>query len=181
MSGSEEENFEKLEAYIDGVLDAGGQMEVERLMAANPQLRAMVSDLTRGRQMLMALPRVAAPADVAETFQGHLERAALLGDSDSEEVASPLRIHRWPQFMSIAAMLLLAVGLFAVIYQILPKNGSKSSVAIKESGSRPRTADPLIADGATRNSKDSEKIGEPAGKFAGGKSAGGAGGSGGGV
>ena len=62
-----EENFEKLEAYIDGVLDASDQAEVERLLASNPQLRAMVADLMKGRQMLMALPRVSAPPDVVRT------------------------------------------------------------------------------------------------------------------
>src|SRR5258705_13201492 len=95
-----EENFEKLEAYIDGVLDADGQADVERLLMANPQLRAMVADLSRGRQMLMSLPRVSAPPEVAETFQGQLERAALLGHADSNESGTRLRIHRWPQFMS---------------------------------------------------------------------------------
>src|SRR4030088_2500364 len=104
-----EENSERLKAYIDGVLDAADQAEVERLLAANSQLRAMVADLMKGRQMLMALPRVAAPADVAETFQAHVDRAALLGDADSEDGSSSFRIHRWPQFMSVAAMLLLAL------------------------------------------------------------------------
>src|SRR4051812_47497468 len=131
-----EENFEKLEAYVDGVLDASDQAEVERLLAANPQLGAMVADLVKGRQMLMALPRVSAPPDVAETFQGHLERAALLGDDESQDASSSMRIHRWPQLLSIAAVLLLALGLFAVIYQILPKKHADQMV-MKNSSAAP--------------------------------------------
>src|SRR5258706_661857 len=142
-----EENFEKLEAYIDGLLDADGQADVERLLLANPQLRAMVSELSKGRQMLMALPRVSAPPEVAETFQGQLERAALLGDVDAPDAGTRLRIHRWPQFMSLAAMILLALGLIAVIFQILPKNNPQSMAIKSGAPSRPSGVDPSAIDG----------------------------------
>src|SRR5690349_4083349 len=110
-----QENFEKLEAYIDGALEAADRAEVERQLAANPQLRKMVAELSMTRDLLRALPRAAAPPELMETFQGSLEREALLGqggaDTEAAAAAAPLRIHRWPQFMSIAAIVLLAVGL----------------------------------------------------------------------
>src|SRR5437588_658136 len=106
-----QENFEKLEAYIDGALEPADRAEVERQLAANPQLRRMVAELSVTRDLLRALPRAAAPMDLMETFQGSLERTALLGNTAAEGTAAvPLRIHRWPQFMSIAAIVLLAVG-----------------------------------------------------------------------
>ena len=140
-----QENFEKLEAYIDGALDAAGQVEVQRLLAGNPQLRTMVAELMHGRELLMALPRASAPADVMETFQGHLERSALLGDAGAERADVVLRINRWPQIMSIAAILLLAMGLAAIVYQILPKQHSGVAVMNPAKTGGPGSAMPNVA------------------------------------
>src|SRR4051812_12516842 len=95
-----QENFERLEAYLDGALDAAARADVERQLAGNPQLRKMVAELAVGRDWLRAMPRAKAPADLLETFQGQLERAALFADSGEEESDVVLRISRWPQFMS---------------------------------------------------------------------------------
>src|SRR5215813_4907687 len=95
-----QENFEKLEAYIDGALDEASRVEVERQIAANPQLKRMLAELSMTRDWVRALPRAKAPAEVIETFQGQLERAALLGDDGPGERDVIARINRWPQFMS---------------------------------------------------------------------------------
>src|SRR5438876_5082624 len=105
-----QENFEKLEAYLDGALDDGSRAEVERQLSANPQLRRMMAELSITRDWVRALPRAKAPAEVIETFHGQLERAALLGESGPGEGDVVFRINRWSQFMSVAAILLLAVG-----------------------------------------------------------------------
>jgi anti-sigma factor RsiW len=144
-----QENFEKLEAYIDGALEAADRAEVERQLAANPQLRKMVAELSMTRDLLRALPRAAAPADLMETFQGSLERTALLGESgpDAAEAVAPLplRIHRWPQFMSIAAIVLLAVGLGLLVYRIMPQQRSPKMVATSQAP--PTSGEPGMATG----------------------------------
>ena len=116
----DQDNFEKLEAYLDGALSAGERAEVDRQLAGNPQLRKMMQELASTRDWVAALPRASAPPDVIETFQGQLERDALLGESGPTESEVVLRISRWPQFMSVAAVVLLAFGLALVVYKVLP-------------------------------------------------------------
>src|SRR5688572_18836044 len=119
------ENIEaKLCAYIDGELDEQGRAEIEKHLAANPQHRGLIEELSTQRQMLRALPRESAPDEIMETLQGQLERAGLLGDDRAAEVdAAAMRINRWPQVMAAAAIVLLAVGLVGIIYFVLPRQG----------------------------------------------------------
>jgi hypothetical protein len=114
------EHFEKLEAYLDGALDAAATEQVKRELEADPQLRAMMVELAAMRQWVGGLPRASAPADLIESFQGQLERTALLGESVTEEADGIMRIDRWSNVMSIAAILLLAAGLSLLIYKVLP-------------------------------------------------------------
>ena len=72
----------KLAAYVDGDIDPAERAEIEQHLAANPEHRQMIDQLTAQRHMLRALPREAAPADVAEALAQQLERAVLLGDVD---------------------------------------------------------------------------------------------------
>jgi hypothetical protein len=132
-----QENFEKLEAYIDGALDEPSRMEMERQIALNPQLKRMVAELSMTRDWVRALPLAKAPPEVIETFQGQLERAALLGDDGPGERDVIARIDRWPQFMSVAAIVLLAAGLAMVVYTTLPK-GPPAKIAM--GGNSPTTA-----------------------------------------
>jgi hypothetical protein len=125
----DQDNFEKLEAYLDGALGAAERAEVDRQLAGNPQLRKMMQELASTRDWVAVLPRASAPPDVIETFQGQLERDALLGESGPAESDVVLRISRWPQFMSVAAVVLLAFGLALVLYKVLP-NKQANSVAV---------------------------------------------------
>src|SRR4051812_25764016 len=112
------ENIEaKLCAYVDGELDAAGRAEIEAHLAANPQHRQLLEELTRQRELLRDLPREKAPDDLSESLQAQLERSVLLG---SQQSAVAGKISHWPQFMALAAVLVLAIGLAAVIYMVLP-------------------------------------------------------------
>ena len=114
------EQFETLEAYLDGQLDPAATAAVERELAADPTLRALVVELAGMRDWLAQMPRAAAPPDLIETFQGQLERSALLGDANGDEPDTVLRINHWSNRISVAAVVLLALGLGMVIYKVLP-------------------------------------------------------------
>ena len=116
----EENHFERLEAYIDGTLEAKPRADLERELASNPQLRKVMAELSSVRDWVTALPRAGAPSDLIETFQGQLERSVLLGESGVPESDVVMRIDRYSQFMSVAAILLLATGLGLVLYKVLP-------------------------------------------------------------
>ncbi len=116
----DQNHFERLESYLDGTLEAGLRAEVDRELAINLPLRKLMGELASVRDWVSGLPRAAAPGDLVETFQGHLERSALLGEAGMPEGELVPRMDRWSHFMSVAAILLLATGLGLVLYKVLP-------------------------------------------------------------
>ena len=90
----DQENFEKLESYVDGTLDAEGKAQMQKLLADNPQLQQMMTELIAQRQLLRNLPRADAPEDLLESFQGQLEREALLGEPTSQLETPARRVER---------------------------------------------------------------------------------------
>src|SRR5439155_24183600 len=106
------ENIEaKLCAYVDGALDAAGRAEIEAHLAANPQHRQLMAELSDQRSLLRDLPHAKAPQDLLESVQTQLERSVLLppvGD-DSDAAAADRRTHiagrigPWQQFFGAAA------------------------------------------------------------------------------
>src|SRR5213080_4211599 len=120
MSQSSEQIEAKLCAYLEGELDEQGRAEIEKHLQANPAHRKLLAEVAGTRDLVRALPREAAPADLCETLQGHLERSVLLGDAADEQAASRMRIGRWRPILAMAAMIVLAVGLGLVIYFGLP-------------------------------------------------------------
>ncbi len=136
------ENIEaKLCAYVDGELDSAGRAEIEAHLTANPQHRQLMSELMQQRELLGGLPRERAPEDLFEAMQNQLERSVLLdGDAapgaagSSPHVAG--QINRWPQiFAAAAAVLMLAVGLAAVIYFVLPNQHQADYARVHNTGS----------------------------------------------
>lgn len=121
MAESTEDIEGRLAAYIDGELAGSEREEIERHLAANPSHRTLVSELIQQRNAIVSLPREKAPADLLEELQGQLERETLLGGEESLAAQTPLRIRHWPQIISIAAMLLLAIGIAALVYSMFPK------------------------------------------------------------
>lgn len=108
----------KLCAYVDGELDAAGRAEIEAHLAANPQHRELLKELMAQRELLRELPRERAPEDMVDSVQTQLERSVLLNLDTPPATAG--RINPWPQVFALAAVLILAVGLAAVIYLVLP-------------------------------------------------------------
>lgn len=117
MSQNQEIIEAKLCAYIDGELDSEGRVEIERHLEVNPQHRRLLESLRATRDLLKWLPREAAPAEVAETLNGQLERSVLLDDA-----ADTLGPSIWPRVFAAAAIVLLTAGLFAAVYFTLPKS-----------------------------------------------------------
>ena len=117
MSQNQEIIEAKLCAFIDGDLDAEGRVEIEKHLEANPQHRRLLESLKATRDLIKWLPREAAPAEVAETLNGQLERSVLL-DDDSDF----LRPNIWPRVMAAAAIVLLTAGLGLAVYFTLPKS-----------------------------------------------------------
>ena len=73
-----DDNFEiRIEAYIDGVLPPHERAEVERQLMTSPRHRRIVDQLMQARHLIATLPRVNAPADLLESIDPSLERAAL--------------------------------------------------------------------------------------------------------
>ena len=152
------ENIEaKLCAYVDGELDPAGRAEIEAHLAAHPQHRQMMVELMQQRDLLAALPRDRAPEDLFEAMTNQLERSVLLdgdaapgagsGAAGAGDVAG--RINRWPQVFATAAVLMLAVGLAAVIYFVLP-NQNRSPFALRTQPPGPAaSADPSTTPSAT--------------------------------
>jgi hypothetical protein len=131
------ENIEaKLIAYIEGELDAAGRVEIEEYLVANPSYRQLLEDLNRTRGFVGALPRAKAPAELVETLQGQLERSVLLDGVGSESNTLDIRTARWPQFLSIAAVVLLAMGLGIVVYLALPHGESPVELAKSQTSTR---------------------------------------------
>src|SRR5687768_7229206 len=140
------ENIEaKLCAYVDGELDEAGRAEIEAHLVANPQHRTLMTELMQQRDLLGALPRERAPEDLFEAMTNQLERSVLLdgdaptgtaggggggGGAGAAHVAG--RINPWPQVFAAAAVLMLAVGLAAVIYFVLPNQSQRSPYVMSE-------------------------------------------------
>src|SRR4051812_21625858 len=112
------ENIEaKLCAYVEGDLDEAGRVEIERHLEQNPNHRRLLAELAATRDLLRYLPREQAPAELAETFNAHLERAALLDAPVHSDSAGPvIRANLLPRLLAIAAIIVLGLGLGAIVY-----------------------------------------------------------------
>ena len=168
MAANQEQIEARLAAYIDGELSAAECAEIEKHLAANPQHRKLIEELTGQRDMLLALPREKAPAELFETLQGQLERSVLLG-SAADAVDAPRHINRWPHRGAIAAIVLLAAGLAVLVYKVLPSNKppAEFAVAPKETGPVPATMEtdepkaevPMAVSAKPGATSDADKIG----------------------
>lgn len=118
----------KLCAYVDGELDAAGRAEIEKYLETNPQHRKLMEELKQTRALMRALPRASAPPEIGEMLQGQLERSLLLNELDAEPAADSMRISRAAQFRAVAAVILLALGLGAVVYFVLPSSNQRVTV-----------------------------------------------------
>lgn len=149
MSNNTEQIEAKLAAYVDGELDADGVADIEKHLEANPSHRKLLEELKRLRGMVQSLPHVSAPPDVAEMLQGQLERSVLLGDAGDDPPALRIRPSRWSQALSLAAVVLLAVGLGTVVYLALPGSSPRPAVVTSQQPASPAKTDGLAPQAKT--------------------------------
>ncbi len=108
-----------LNAYIDGELSSARMEKLERQLTENPELRILLSQLHRTREVVAELPRLRAPEGMAEDILRNMERDALLS-LDKQKAVRDGRNHLFARrFAASAAMLLLCAAAVMVIYNIL--------------------------------------------------------------
>lgn len=130
MSNSAEEIEAKLAAYVDGELSGAEKAEIERHLASNPGHAALIKDLMQQRVLIRRLPREDAPLDLTDNLQQQLEREVLLAGDVADEASLVVgRINRMPQYLSIAAMLLLTAGVGTAVYLMLPSRHPHAELA----------------------------------------------------
>lgn len=145
MASNTEHTEAKLAAYVDGTLDPAERAQIEQYLAANPEHRRLIEELTAQRDVLRALPRERAPADVYDSIQAQLERSILLDDTGQASAPS-LHHRRRPPMLALAAMVLLTFGLGAVLYFALPTSRpGGTEVAVVHPGDRVAPASPEVA------------------------------------
>jgi hypothetical protein len=114
------ENIEAmLCAYIEGDLDEAGRAQIEKHLQEHPQHRKLIAALTATRDLMRELPRAKAPADVGEWLHGQVERSILLDDSDPMAAAQRAKPSRWPQWLGVAAVLLLFAALGVIVMRMV--------------------------------------------------------------
>src|SRR5690349_12835036 len=83
MASQKEQLEELLTSYIDGVLSDDERKAVESYLDGHPDLRRDSNEAIADSRALQAIPHVPAPAGLTDSMQQHVERDALLGDSNS--------------------------------------------------------------------------------------------------
>lgn len=141
MAQNSEQIEAKLCAYLEGELDAQGRVEIEKHLEQNPAHRKLLEEVGKTQGLLRALPREPAPSDVCEAFQGQLERSVLLADLDEGATGSSMKINRWPQYLAVAAIVVLSVGLGLVVYFGLPSGPPQAHYAVGGNGAGGATQD----------------------------------------
>jgi anti-sigma factor RsiW len=111
----------KLCAYLEGELPPSERAEIEQHLTANPQHRKLLADLAQTREWMRVIPRENAPSDLAESFQGHVERNMLLDDAGN--IGPGMSMTRWPQYAMVAAIIVLVLGLGVTLVIILKGPG----------------------------------------------------------
>lgn len=152
MSVNQENIEARLCAYVDGELPPADRAQLEKTLAVHPEYRKLLAEVGEMRDLLRALPRTAAPPGVTEALQGQLERGALL-DLEAAD-ANIVRFNYWPHLMAVAAILLLAVGLGAVVYFVLPHGQPQVAVAPGSDPAKHREAELKNAEEGVQSDPD---------------------------
>ena len=120
--------------YLEGDLDPGHRAQVQQMLAADPQLAALMDGLRSDRELLRSLPREPVPDDLNVDLVQGLERRMLL-DAPQVGPTGPIPIQRgaglprpapgvrWGRVLglgSLAAAVLLAAGLVFYMNQANP-------------------------------------------------------------
>lgn len=134
----DDRTLEDLSAYVDGELDPDAHARVAELLASSPEARALLDDLTAGRELARAatLPRPSAEearlidaAVLAPTPAVAEKRAATQPAPARPRRSSPRRRGRppWPYFVAAASFaLVLSLGI-AVLAQVLGRGTTREA------------------------------------------------------
>ncbi len=127
----------RLCAYLEGTLLPTERVEIERHLLANPQHKRLLAELATTREWTRMLPFENVPIDLAEAFQGQVERSLLLDDAEDRGT----QVRRWPQVMLIAATVVITLGLGTLIWTMLPGRGLAPLAGKYAAATRPEVMD----------------------------------------
>ena len=121
-----EELLVLLNAYLDGALNAGQRQKLEERLAVDTQARQLLGELRQVSATVARLPRVNAPAELAQRVYAEMEREALLGKE--EPVAENLgqRHLQLRRFLAAAAMLALAGAIVVIAVSTFSGQGKQA-------------------------------------------------------
>jgi hypothetical protein len=148
----------KLCAYLEGELSPTDRTEIEQHLAANPQHRKLLADLAKTREWMRSIPPETAPSDLAEGFQGQVERNMLLDDPG--DIGSGMS-NRWPQYAMLAAIIVLVLGLGVTLVIIL-KGPTQKPVAMSGPPAATKPTATALADQDAVKSDRSLAVAQPA-------------------
>lgn len=100
------EQLEQLTAYLDGELAPAQRAEVDRLLAEDPDARALFHELQQTSRLVSALPRASAPEGLADAVVNRLERRELIGESSLQWTTRPPAA-TWSRRIAVAASITL--------------------------------------------------------------------------
>ena len=114
--------------YLEGELDEGQRAQLDAMLAEDPQLAALLSEMARDRAALRSLPQAEAPSDLVHDVTQTLERRMLLDDSVDDTTPIPIsramageppRSISWGRVVGLtglAASVALAAGILVLTF-----------------------------------------------------------------
>lgn len=147
---------EQLSAYLDGELSDTERAEVERVLAADAEARAMLDSLRHTAELVQRLPRRHAPDTLIDDLSARIEREQLLRGAEVATPGARTRRSVWPMLATAAVVMFAAGAGFWVFRELTPARYGVGPVASRydenkermvrpesESGPRPAAAPTL--------------------------------------
>jgi len=104
------EQLEQLSAYLDNELPPPERAMVESRLSVDAMLRGELESLRRTVTAVRGMPRVTAPASIADEVTERLARRELLGDGNARRAGEVVRFATFLRRFAVAAVLVLAAG-----------------------------------------------------------------------
>lgn len=110
---------ELLSAYLDDELPESERADLERRIAADPEVRARLNSLRRTVELVASLPRRGAPADLLGDLTARAEREQLLGEAESPTGRVRTRPRSVVSLLATAALVTITIGgALWVVFQV---------------------------------------------------------------
>ncbi len=136
--------------YIEGTLPADSAARIEVFLAnTDPEFASQIADMIEQRHAVAALPKLKAPADMAQRIMEQVERESLLNDHHQELEARPWWQSRW----LMAACVLMVVSAFG--YYVVAEALKNYSASEKWT---PTAAPAVITERQLASAKDEAKV-----------------------